>query len=345
MKNTIIIIICLAIAACKQDVKKMDKATRPIVDGVESAFRIEILEEEGLKVIDPETTIQVEAEGFTWVEGPLWIDEEGGYLLFSDIPHNTVFKLDRDGAVATYLKPSGYSGVEPYGKEPGSNGLLLSPEGQLVLMQHGDRRVAKMDAPLSSPDEKYVTLANKYEGKKLNSPNDGVYDKEGNLYFTDPPYGLPKNMDDPAKELDFQGVYCLLENGDLVLVDSLSRPNGITLSPDERHLYVAVSDPTHSVWYQYDIKTAGEAINKKIFHDVTYLVGKPGQQGAPDGLKINEAGYVFATGPGGIWIFNLAGTPIARIHTGQRTSNCALTTDEKTLYMTADDYVLSVKLL
>lgn len=347
MDNVLIIITlaCLTVSGCKQNHMSNDKTIISQAEGVRSAFHIEILDEEALDVIDPKTEIQVMAEGFNWVEGPLWINEEDGYFLFSDIPENTVYKLDDKGVVTTYLKPSGYTGAHHEGAEPGSNGLLLNGQGQLVLMQHGDRRVAKMNAPLAEPDEKYITLTDNYKGLKFNSPNDGIYDDEGNLYFTDPPYGLPKQMEDPSKELRFQGVYCLLNDGSLLLIDSLSRPNGVTLSPDAKHLYVAVSDPSHAVWYRYDVVKPGEVANKKIYHDVTYLVGKPGQQGLPDGLKANRLGYVFATGPDGVWIFNPGGTPIARIHTGQLTSNCALTTDQKRLYMTADDYVLSVGLL
>lgn len=306
-------------------------------------FAIEILSDEALQLIDPDAKIEVINSGFTWTEGPLWIDN-GNYLLFSDIPKNKVFKIDAEGNTSEYLYPSGYLGEASYGKEPGSNGLLLSKDGELVLLQHGDRRVATMKTSLNDPKPEYETLIDNYEGKKLNSPNDGVFDADGNLYFTDPPYGLPKQMDDPTKELDFQGVYCLKTSGEPILVDKLSRPNGIALSPDGSKLYVSVSDPEHAVWYRYEITYPGKIENKQLFFDVTDLVGKEGQQGLPDGMKMHGKGYLFATGPGGVWIFNEQAKAIARIYTGEATSNCAFTTDQKTLFMTADDYVMKVKL-
>jgi gluconolactonase len=211
-------------------------------------------------------------------------------------------------------------------------------------MQHGDRRLVKMAASLANPREKYLPLADNYQGKKLNSPNDGIIDKQGNIYFTDPPYGLPENMNDQNKELPFQGVYCLLKNGALILLDTLSYPNGIGLSPDGTKLYVAVSDPQHAVWYQYTIESPGKTSGKKIFYDATSLVDKHGYQGLPDGLAVNAKGYIFATGPGGVWIFNSEAKPLARVLTGQLTSNCALGKNEKQLFMTADDYILSLTL-
>lgn len=309
----------------------------------DAAFSIEILKDEALELIDPDTEIEIIGSGFDWTEGPLWISD-GNYLLFSDIPKNTVFKIDESGKTSKYLHPSGYLGDDDYGKEPGSNGLLLSPDNELILMQHGERQVAKMNASLEKPKPEYETLVGEYKGKRFNSPNDGTFDDEGNLYFTDPPYGLPQQMEDSRKALDFQGVYCLKTTGELVLVDSLSRPNGIGLSPDGGKLYVAVSDPEHAVWYSYDLTGPGKTTNKQVFHDVTHLVGKPGERGLPDGLKVHSNGYLFATGPGGLWMFNPESEPIARIHTGRATANCAFSQNEKLLFMTADDLVLKIVL-
>jgi len=306
-------------------------------------FKIEILEDSALELIDPNTEIKVIGEGFEWTEGTLYV-EDGDYLLFSDIPNNGVFKIDSEGKLSSFLKPSGFLGESDYGNEPGSNGLLLNQKKELVLMQHGERRVAKMKSSLNDPQPEYEVVIDNYEGKRFNSPNDGVFDKEGNLYFTDPPYGLPEQMDDPNKELDFQGVYCLKTSGELVLVDKLTRPNGIALSPDETKLYIAVSDPEHAVWYQYDLPETGKVENKKIFHDVTELIGEEGQQGLPDGMKMHSSGNLFATGPAGLFIFNSNGKPIARIHTGQATANCAFSSNEKRLFLAADDYVLEVGL-
>ncbi|SHJ84775.1 SMP-30/gluconolactonase/LRE family protein [Pseudozobellia thermophila] len=331
MKN---LVVCLGALLCGLQLSSQK---------VKPDARIEILNGEALRVLDPDAEIEIVANGFEWTEGPLYVNE-GKYLLFSDIPNNAVFKIDMDGKVSEYLRPSGYSSGKDYGDEPGSNGLLLSPQGELVLMQHGNRQVAKMKSSLDGPKAEYEVLVDQYEGKRLNSPNDGVFDKEGNLYFTDPPYGLPGKMDDPNKELDFQGLYCLTKEGKTILVDKLSRPNGVALSTDGAKLYVAVSNPEHAVWYEYDILDVGKAVNKRIFYNVTELVGQKGQQGLPDGMKMHSKGFLFATGPGGVWVFTTEGRPVARIHTGEKTSNCAFDATETRLFMTADDYILSVRL-
>ena len=310
---------------------------------VEDKFSIEILDDQALELIDPKAQIKLIGSGFTWTEGPLWI-EEGKYLLFSDIPNNSVFKLDGQHKLSKYLDPSGYTGDLPREGEMGSNGLLLDESGHLVLLQHGDRRVARMRGSLQNPAPEFETLIGEYQGKRFNSPNDATFDKAGNLYFTDPPYGLSDGMEDASKELDFQGIYCLKATGELVLVDTLTRPNGIAISNDGKHLFVAVSDPKQAVWFKYDIHAPGEVDNKELFYDTTHLVGKEGQQGLPDGMKMHSKGFLFATGPGGVWVFNKNGEAIARIHTGQATSNCAFNTDESVLFMTADDYVLLVGL-
>jgi gluconolactonase len=329
----------LLLAACRESNKKSIPS-----ETLSSPKSIEILDDEALEVIDPKSKIEILASGFAWTEGPLWI-KDGNYLLFSDIPNNKVYKLDpKNNDTITYLHPSGFSGIDFRGEEPGSNGLLINKDGELVLLQHGNRQIANMKTPLETPSSEFTTLVDSYMGKKLNSPNDGTFDNNGNLYFTDPPYGLPKRMDDPTKELDFQGIYCLLTSGELILLDSISRPNGIGLSPDENTLYVANSDPEHAVWFQYNVTAPGKIEDKKLFHEVTYLIGKEGQQGLPDGMKINSKGIIFATGPGGVWIFNPTGKVLARIHTGQATANCAFDTEEKRLYITADDYIMAVDL-
>lgn len=335
MKNNVLfLIISLWLyTSCSEKKKK----------SVESNFSIEILDDEALGLLDKHNDIQEIGSGFEWTEGPLWI-EDGNYLLFSDIPNNKIFKIDGKGETTEYLNPAGYTGSVPRGGELGSNGLLLNQNGELVLLQHGDRRVAKMMATIDDPKPVFESIVDNYEGKKFNSPNDAVYDSDGNLYFTDPPYGLPERMDDPTKELDFQGVYCLKTSGELVLVDTLTRPNGIAFSPDGSKLYVAVSDPEQAVWFKYDVVGPGVIENKLLFYDTTDLIGKKGQQGLPDGMKMHSKGYLFATGPGGVWVFNKSGKPIARIHTGQATANCAFNADESVLFLTADDYVLKVQL-
>ena len=303
---------------------------------------VHILDSAALEILDPEAKLEILSTGHIWSEGPLWLEKQQT-LLFTDIPNNAIFQV-KDGQSSIYLQPSGYTGTTQRGGEVGANGLALDPQGRLVLCQHGDRRMARMDAPLEQPAATFATLADNFQGKKLNSPNDVVFDKDGNMYFTDPPYGLEFNMEDPAKELDFQGIYCLKTDGELVLVDSISRPNGITFSPDQDKLLVANSDPQLAIWYIYDLVAPGKVENRRIFFDATEYVGKDGYKGLPDGMKMHTSGILFTTGPGGVWVFDQNGKPLARIETGEATSNCALSTDEKTLFMTADSYVLKMAL-
>jgi gluconolactonase len=193
------------------------------------------------QIIPPGAKLEVIGEGYKWCEGPCWI-RAGNFLLFSDTPSNTIMRWDAKSGSQTFLTPSGYTGKDPRGGETGSNALTLDRNGRLILCQHGDRRVARLDSSWDKPEAKYETLADKYEGKRLNGPNDAVVDSKGAIYFTDPPYGLEKIMDDPKKELDFQGVYRIAPDGDLALLTKeLERPNGIALSPDEKTLYVANS--------------------------------------------------------------------------------------------------------
>ena len=295
------------------------------------------------QVIDKDVVVEVLAEGFDWTEGPLWLEQEGK-LIFSDIPPNTIYSWSEAGGKQVYLTPSGYTGEATRGGEVGSNGLLLSPDGKLVLCQHGDRRIAEMNGPLGSPSPDYLTLVDNYQGKKLNSPNDATYSSNGDLYFTDPPYGLEKNVDDPLKELDFQGVYKLGQDGVVsLLTDQMSRPNGIALSTDETKLYVANSDPQKAIWMEFGVLEDGTLDEGRVFYDATEWVGKT--KGLPDGLKVHPTGTVFATGPGGVWIFNQQGEPIGMVRTGQATSNCAFGNDYQYLYITADMYLMRVSLI
>lgn len=280
------------------------------------------------------------ADGFDWAEGPVWFPEDGGFLLFSDVPKNTVFRWREGRPVEVYLKPSGYTGTAPRGGEPGSNGLVRDREGRLVLMQHGDRRVARL-----GPDRKFLTLADRYDGKRFNSPNDGAYRSNGDLYFTDPPYGLERNVDDPARELDFQGVYRLTKEGKLsLLTRSMSRPNGVAFAPDETTLYVANSDPQKAVWMAYQVNDDGTLGEGRVFFDATKWVGQPDRKGLPDGLKVDRAGNLFATGPGGVLVFASDGTHLGTFATGEATANCGWGGDGSVLYITADMYLGRVRL-
>lgn len=292
-------------------------------------------------IVNSDAEVEVIAEGFEWSEGPLWLADQKA-LLFSDVPTNTIYKWTAEKGKEVYLTPSGRTGSMPYGDEPGSNGLALNGEGKLVLCQHGDRRVAVMDAPLMAPEPKFVTIIDKYEGKKFNSPNDAVFNSKGDLFLTDPPYGLPHKAEDPTREISFHGVY-KVSNGQVKLItDSLTRPNGIALFPDEKTLLVANSDPQKAIWYAFDLLENDKIGNARIFYDATEIAKT--EKGNPDGLKIDKQGNVFATGPGGVWIFNRDGKLLGKIKISELTSNCAFSTDEKTLYVTADPYVLRVKL-
>ncbi len=293
-------------------------------------------------IIDPTAQAEIIAEGFEWSEGPLWI-EDHKMLLFSDVPRDTIYKWTEEKGKEVYLTPSGYSGTTIRGGEMGSNGLLLDKDGNLVLCQHGNRQMAKMDAPLDKPVPAYISIANLYDGHKFNSPNDAVYNSAGELFFTDPPYGLEKNMDDPKKEIPFQGVYKVKTNGDVVLVtDSITRPNGIAFMPGEKTLIVANSDPEKPNWYAFDTSDNGEFTNARIFYSAAGH--DKADKGSPDGFKIDRNGNVFATGPGGVWIFNKEGKILGKIKLDEASSNCALSPDEKTLYITNDMYVLRLKM-
>ncbi len=290
-------------------------------------------------LVSPNAKIEVLSNGFIWTEGPLYI-EEGDYWLFSDIPQNSIFKWDEKEGVKVYLNPSGYTGTVPRGGEPGSNALILDLQKRLVLCQHGDRRMARMLAPLDKPVSLFESIAGQYMGKKFNSPNDAIFDSKGNLYFTDPPYGLVKNADDPSKELPFQGVFKVKPNGEIKLItDKLARPNGIAFSPDEKILYVSNSEFPAS-WHSFELDEDGNILSQKVF----YTPGDNEGKGAPDGLKVDPHGNIWATGPGGLWIFSPDAKVLGRIRTGEATSNCAFNKDFTVIFLTCDDYIMRVKL-
>ena len=313
------------------------------IEGHKTLGRIEIIAPKALNYLNENTQVVELATGFKWTEGPLWLDDSQT-LIFSDIPDNKIYQYHDNKGLSVYLDKSGATGLVAGDYSQGSNGLLLNPAGQLVLLQQGDRRVAVMNAPLSKPQGKFITIAGSYQNLRLNSPNDAVYDQQGNLFFTDPPYGLAKQLDDVRKELDFQGVYRLSNEGKLTLLDkTLTYPNGIAVSPDNKTLYVAVSDPKQPVWVAYDIQADGSVNNKRIFHDARDN-NPEHDKGMPDGMAVHSSGVVFATGPGGVWLFSETGRLLAKIHTGKLTANCTLSADEKQLFLTAHNSVLKVNL-
>jgi gluconolactonase len=285
------------------------------------------------KLIGKGAKLEVLTDGYAWVEGPVWVPKDGGYLLFSDIPNNSVFKWQPGKGASLFLKPSGYSGSRPDLREPGSNGLLLDPKGRLVLMQHGDRRVARLKAD----GKTFTTLADKYKGTRLNSPNDGAYKSNGDLYFTDPPYGLMVKGKDgfPGQDLDFCGVYRLTPKGELTLLTKeMTKPNGIAFSPDEKTLYVANSDPKLAIWKAFPVQKDGTLGAGKVFFDSTKWAGK--KKGLPDGMKVDQDGNLFATGPGGVLVFAPDGTHLGTVATGVPTANCTWGEDGSVLYVCAD---------
>lgn len=305
----------------------------------EALGRIEKLDSGLDDLIPADAKIEVLSGGFTWTEGPVWVDDEaGGHLLFSDIPRNSIFRWSEGRGVELFMRPSGYTGVTYYGLEPGSNGLALDSKGRLTACEHGDRRVSVLTRGGGKR-----TLVDNYQGRRLNSPNDLVFDRGGSIYFTDPPYGLPDRESDPRRELDFCGVYRLDPDGALTLLTKqLARPNGIGLSPDQSTLYVAQSDPENPIWMSFPIKddqSLGEG--KVLFTAKEYMQEYPG---LPDGLAVASNGIIFGSGPGGIYVITPQGKLLGRLITGGRTSNCAFGADGKTLYITADAYLCRVKL-
>lgn len=300
--------------------------------------KIERLDPAFDQLVDENAVIELLAEKkFEWAEGPVW-DFATRRLLFSDIPRNMIWEWSLTGGLKKYLQPAGYTGAQPFtGREPGSNGLVFNKAGELLMCQHGDRRVAKW------VDGKFVTLADNYQGKRLNSPNDLVIKSNGDIYFTDPPYGLPKAADDPAKELDFQGVYRLSASGRVTLLTrELSRPNGIAFSPDERTLYVANSDPNKAIVMAYPVEDDGTIGTGKLFFDATAAV-KEKKPGLPDGLKVSRDGTVWATGPGGVLVYSPQGKHLGTLATGVPTANVAFGDDGSTLFITADKNLARVR--
>lgn len=294
---------------------------------------VQIFDKQALALIAPDAQAQVLAEGFTWVEGPLWLEQQA-CLIFSDIPSHRVLKFCPDRGVENYLENSGYS-----------NGLILNAQGELVLMQSRLRQVGKMLAPLDAPASNFQALATVFGEKRLNSPNDVTRASDGSLYFTDPPYGLEKQLSDPAKELDFQGIYKLSPNGELSLLDdSLTYPNGILLLAQERALVVAVSDSEDPAWYVYDVDQLGQLSNRRRFAGVSDYSFERSDHGLPDGLKQHSNGTLLATGPGGVWMFSPQGKLLAHLGVDRPVANLALDADESTLYLTAQDKLMAIAL-
>ncbi len=289
-------------------------------------------------LVPKDARIEKIADGFTWSEGPAWI-QDGHYLLFNDVPANTMHRWSETDGVSVFLKPSGYAGPDLDGlREAGANGLEAEPAGPVLLADSGSRLIARFDPAT----KRRTTLAATFEGKRFNSPNDIARRSDGTVFFTDPPYGLKDIDESPLKEQPVNGVYRLDADGSVHLIEgALKFPNGVALSPDERTLYVANSDRDHPVWMAYRIDARGEVLDRRVFADATDLASAA--EGAPDGLCIARDGHLFASAPGGLLVMDADGKRLGMIETGARVSNCAFGDDGRTLYLTSHAFVARVR--
>ncbi len=306
-------------------------------DPSSQSLKIDRLDPQANQLIPQDAKLEKLATGFKWTEGPVWAQR---HLYFAEIPSNSIRELLGPNNVKIFIQPSGYRGTAPYGgPEPGSNGMTLDRQGRLTVAGHARRNVWRLEK--LSADAKITVLADSYEGKKLNSPNDLVYRSDGSVYFTDPPYGLPTQGDQaPTKELAFNGVYRIPPQGKLqLLIRDLPRPNGIAFSPDEKILYVADSGPK-KIWMRYDVEPDGSVHNGKVFFDAS----DDKRVGGPDGIKVDTSGNLYGAGPGGVWIFSPAGKHLATLHIPERVGNLAWGGPGlHSLYITASSSIYCVK--
>ena len=290
-------------------------------------------------LLAPDAKIEVLASGLNWSEGPVW-SRELSAVLFSDVPENQILQWKEGDGLTTYLKPSGYTGILPYSREPGSNGLTFNAKGELCACEHGDRRVSVLTKGGGKR-----TLADNFEGKRFSSPNDLCFDKAGNLYFTDPPYGLPKGpADKDNRQLDWNGVYRLTPEGKLSLfTKEMTFPNGIALSPDEKTLYVGQSDPKNPLWKAFPLNADGTSGTARLLADVSAMAATGKYKGSCDGMKVDQSGNLWATGPGGVHIMTPDGKLLGRIETFMACGNCCFGDDGSTLYICSDAFLVRIK--
>jgi sugar lactone lactonase YvrE len=313
------------------------QAERPQADGgaLDPAGRVVRLDPALDAIVPANAAVERVATGFAFTEGPVWTRD--GALLVSDIPANAIVRIEPSGETSVFRSPSGYDGGDARpGGHVGSNGLTIDREGRLLIAEHGNRRVTRLEA-----DGRLTVVADRYDGRRLNSPNDIVVKSDGAIYFTDPPYGLPLQDKDPGKELEWSGIY-RVRNGQVELLNrELSRPNGLAFSPDERYLYVANSEPNRRIWMRYDVRPDGTLGEGTVFLDLTADAGR----GIPDGFKVDTAGNLYLTGPGGVSIVSPQGTVLGRIETPEGPANVAWGGDDgQTLYITARTSVYRIRL-
>jgi len=347
MKNVfyLLLFIIFAVYACDSSGNQSDNTDstalgeKEVMEDIPVTTSIEILSIEALELIDSTSVVEELGKGFLWAEGPVWVESINA-LLFTDVPENTIYKWSEKDGLSVFLTPSGFTDTSNVEKGDGANGLMLDSEGDLLLCQHGDRRIASLKSGMENPKAEFITLVDKIDGKRFNSPNDLVIKSNGDIYFTDPPYGI---KDEKDKELSYNGVYKLSQNGEVsLMVDSITRPNGIVLSLDEKTIYVNNSDPDKVFIYSYTLDSKGNFTKPSIFFDATEYT-KSGK-GLPDGIKTHKSGNLFATGPGGVLIISPKGKLLGIIRTSKSTANCAFDKDYKYLYLTTTDRLLRVKL-
>ena len=316
------------------------KSGLPVREEWKDDGKIYVIDEKLNSIIAPGTKIEKLAEGFSFTEGPVWHPD--GYLLFSDPNTNAIYRYNPGNHnVTVYMSHSGYTGADigEY-SQPGSNGLAIDKEGRLIIDQHGNRRVIRIEK--KGP---VTVLADKIDGKRFNSPNDVVIKSDGAIYFTDPPYGLPGLFNDKRKELDYQGVFMIKDGNVLVVSKDLGGPNGIAFSPDEKYLYVGNWDirdihNTKTVW-RYEVQPDGTLKNGKVFFDWNLTEDDE----AIDGIKVDKAGNLFVSAPGGVWILSSAGKLLGKIVTPERAANMAWGDDGKTLYLTTHTSLHKIRVL
>jgi gluconolactonase len=339
---------CMIVTGCKSSASPpAPAASNPAGDITTVPLDVDRLDPSIATIVPADAKLEKIATGFTWTEGPVWIDDS---LFFADIPSNSIRRWTPGHGVSTFLQPSGYKGSTPYpGREPGTDGMTVDAQGRLTVAGHAQRDVLRFES-LNAADAPTV-LVDSYQGKRLNSPNDLVYRSDGSIYFTDPPYGLPTQSDhDPLKQLTVNGVYRISNavdhkagappaNASLqLLLSDFTRPNGIAFSPGEKYLYVNNAEPK-KFWMRYTVQPDGTLAEPKLLYDAT----SDPRPGSPDGMKVDTAGNIYSAGPGGCWIFNPDGKPIGTIVMPEPVTNVTFAgSDRKTLYITAGSSVYRI---
>ena len=301
------------------------------------AVKLDVFDDRFYELISRQTKADILAEGFQWSEGPCW-DLKKNKIYFTDVPQNKAYSWSAKKGLQTFLSPSGEANVEGF-REPGANGLFFDHQSRLLLCNHGRRSIEVVQTDSKTRE----TLTQSFRGKKFNSPNDIVATRDGHMFFTDPPYGLAGLDASNLKELPFNGVYHLAPNGKVKLIDrKLTFPNGIAISKDGRTLYVSQSDPNKPILMRYNLDASHKVMNKTILFDFAAFM-KPDAHGLPDGMTLDEAGNIFTTGPGGIYVITPEGHALGRLSLDRASSNCSFGEDGKTLFVTNQDRLLRME--